>query len=475
MAPSLRSRRTTHRPAPHGAGRRAWVRLGALLAVAAFTGAGVTEPAAAPALAVATSPPTWAAAAEARIDAELAAAHRGVADLVALYASEVEVDARPWSGRILAGRDAVRGDLQARFGPTVEELAAVDVALDAAGAAVRQRLTVDPRFAGPAELMELRSYGPQGVRHVRVLVALSTLQRSPVAPSPGAFAELNANIGRELANWPEHTLARSPEGDDELYLDHRVPAAVRTVALVLQPRRRTTCPGRLTLVLALDGDGGVEQQRRFDAPDDVRRCEPDRDGGWWDHLDPGTGPAAPAIDVDGLEVHGAGPASAELVRWALGRFTAAGLPRPTAASVTFATGTSRCLGIAGTVTAGPDGPEVLLCFDDAEICADTGCTSFRLAPRMTVLHELAHVWEAEHLDAAARDRYLARTGLSTWLGADAAWEQRGGERSAEVLMWGLLDRDIPLVRLAEPSFGQLVTEFRALTGRDPLVAPRAVG
>jgi hypothetical protein len=470
MAPSLRPR---HRA------RRLASRLGPLLVLAAVVGAGTTEPAPAPASAqappatVGTTSARWAAAAEARIAAELSAAHRGVADLVALYAPEVEVDPRPWSGRVLTGRDALGRDLQARFGPTVEELEHVDVTVDATGAAVEQQLTVDPRFSGPADLLELRTYGPQGVSRVRVLAAVATLQRSPVAPPAAAFEVLHQVIRQELQARPSHALATLPGSDDDaVYVDHRVPAAVGTVAFVLRPRTVTTCPGRMTVVLVLDDDGGVRQRRRLDAPADVRRCDTERAGGWWDHLVTGEGDAPEAIEVDGVEVHNATSPSAGLVRWALGRFDAAGLPRPSIATVTLATGTERCLGIAGTVAAGPDGHEVLLCYDDAEICADAGCTTYRLAPRMTVLHEFAHVWEADQLDAADRDRYLARTGLVTWMGADAPWSLRGGERSAEVLMWGLLDRDLPLVRLGEPPFEQLVAEFRELTGRDPLVASR---
>jgi hypothetical protein len=473
MSPS----RPARRPASRGTGRRATWRLASFVVLAAVVGAVSSEPASPSASArvpsdgVVTPSAPWAVAAEERIAAELAAAHRGVADLVSLYAPEVEVDPRPWSGWVLTGRHAVQKELEARFGPTLEELQHVDVAVDAAGAAVQQRLTGDPRFAGPSELLELRTYGPRGVQRVRVLAALATLQRSPVAPSAAAFETLDAVIHRELMAWPDHVLAPSPDHDPgAIYLDHRVPAAVRTVALVLEPRSPTGCPGRMTIVLELDEDGEVEHRRALDAPADVRRCDPERAGGWWDHLATEGADAPRPIDIDGIEVHGVSSASAGLVRWALGRFDAARLPRPSVATVTFATGTGRCLGIAGTVTAGPEGPEVLLCFDDAGVCADARCTTFRLTARMTVLHELAHVWEADQLDAVDRERYLARTGLATWMGADAPWSQRGGERSAEVVMWGLLDHDIPLVRLDASSRQELVTEFRQLTGVEPLVA-----
>jgi hypothetical protein len=67
-----------------------------------------------------------------------------------------------------------------------------------------------------------------------------------------------------------------------------------------------------------------------------------------------------------------------------------------------------------------------------------------------MLHELAHIWLESRLDAADRGWYLEPTGLSTWLGAEVIWSERGGERAAEVLMWGLLDVDIPLPKLDTP-------------------------
>jgi hypothetical protein len=373
-------------------------------------------------------------------------------------------------------------ELQASFGPTLDELAHRGVAVDAAGAAVQVRLDRDPRFRGDAELLEVREYGAQGMTRARVLASAAMLRRSPVAASPAAFAPLDAVVERRAASLRSddgepYRVARIPStADPAVYLDHAVPAAVTTVAAVLEPVEPAACPGPVTVVLELD-EGRVVHTRRLREPGAVRRCgtDPDEgtgpDEGWWRGLPESAAAASTAgeeLVVEGVAVRGATPGMAELVRWGLGRFRAAGLPRPPVAAVTFASATGRCAGIAGTVVDGPDGAEVLLCLDAAAVCRDPGCETHRWAAKATLVHELAHVWEAAWLEPADRDRYLERTGLRSWMGREVAWAERGGERAAEVLMWGLLDRPVPLVRLGEPSEAALTAEFRALTGVDPV-------
>jgi hypothetical protein len=102
------------------------------------------------------------------------------------------------------------------------------------------------------------------------------------------------------------------------------------------------------------------------------------------------------------------------------------------------------------------------------VCSDDSCTGYRFAARVTVLHELAHAWEAATLDEAARAAELRRSGLETWMGASVPWAERGGERTAEIVMWGLLDHPVPLIRLGDPTCERLVAEFRLLTGSDPI-------
>jgi hypothetical protein len=455
----------------------------------------------------------WAAEATTRIAAELTAAHQGVAELVALYAPDVEIDRRPWTGQVLQGRDAVLGDLRAAFGPAVDELEHQGLAIDPHGAAVQQYVSLHPRFAGPAQLLDVRDYGPHGMERSRVLASASMLQRSPTT-TDAAFAPLERLVERYLAAWSgtgrdrwhdlyaadavvhdgvgglvlrgadaiaahgraaasADTVASSlttiPGTDDPaLYVDHRVPAAVTTVGLVMAPDEPAACPGRMTVVLELV-EGRITRERRLRELGDVRRCEADPPAGWWEKLHDATPPAAERVTVlpDGTEVLGATPAMVGLVDWALGRFRSAGLSDVGLASVTFASGTARCDGIAGTVIDGARGAEVLLCLDEADVCPAADCGTSTFAARATVLHELAHVWEANELDDGDRERYLARTELATWFGAEVGWAARGGERAAEVLMWGLLDQEVPLPRLGRPPAEQLASEFRLLTGGDP--------
>jgi hypothetical protein len=174
----------------------------------------IPEPAAATPTPVAEDP--WAAAAERWIAADLAAAHTGIAELVARFAEDVELDARPWSSRVATGRDAVLRELQASFGPTLDELAHRGVAVDAAGAAVQVRLDRDPRFRGAADLLEVREYGAQGMTRARVLASAAMLRRAPVAASPAAFAPLDAVVERRAASL------RS--GDGEPYRVARIPS-----------------------------------------------------------------------------------------------------------------------------------------------------------------------------------------------------------------------------------------------------------
>jgi hypothetical protein len=472
-----------------------------------------TAPAAAPVVTAAVELP-WAIEASSRIDDELAAAHQAVADLVALYDEEVEIDRRPWTRRVLHGRDAVLGDLQATFGPAVDELEHHGLAVDLDGAAVQQHLRRHPLFAEPAEFLDVRDYGPHGVARSRLLASAAMLQRSPVVPD-AAFAPLELLVERYLAAWSgsvrygwhglyaadavvhdgvggltlrgagtiaeyghagasfgaaAYALTTIPGTDDPaLYLDHRVPAAVTAVGLVVAPRDPAACPGRMTVVLELV-EGRIERERRLRDVGDVRRCETAPPAGWWQGLVDASPPAGGVSTVlpNGTEVLAATPAMVGLVRWALGRFESAGLDDLELASVTFAAGSARCDGISGTVTHAEHGADVLLCFDEQDVCRSPDCGTYTFAARATVLHELAHVWEANQLDDADRERYLTRTGLATWFGAEVGWSARGGERAAEVLLWGLLGQVVPMPRIGDPPAEQLAAEFELLTGTDPL-------
>ena len=104
----------------------------------------------------------------------------------------------------------------------------------------------------------------------------------------------------------------------------------------------------------------------------------------------------------------------------------------------------------------------------------------------TMIHELAHAWlESSTLDQADRDAFLAHRELESWADSGSDWDQRGAEQAAEVLTWGLMDRNIQIRWLTTSSDGgtevsyrlfkipesdpdQLAAAYHALTGNVPI-------
>jgi hypothetical protein len=454
----------------------------------------------------------WATAAEARFRAEVDAARQGVADHVAYFAPDLHRDDLGWRHD---GRETWQQQLTSAYGSALEELTYARVAVDRTGAAVELTLTHHPGLSRPVELLEVRTYRRDGVAAVRTSLPLATARELPTAVGAPAFAELEVLAAGYLTFWAggadvgrggpyaadarlvddllgvdlrgeqaivgyratsagERRLAALPgNGEPALYLDHPVAAAADHLTLVTDDIDPAGCPGRAVIELELDADRRIVAERRFRAIDAVRRCSREPPGGWWDHLDEPVGvedivSVLPLGDGE-VTVYGATPPLARLLRWAFDRFEVAGLAPPRVASVTFASATGRCEGVAGRVTTrAPGSADVLLCLDDRSACGDDTCRTFRLSAQQTVLHELAHVWEQTWLDDARRERYRRVTASPSWMGVDEAWAERAGERAAEVLMWGLLDEPTPLVRLADPPCGQLVEEFRLLTGAEPI-------
>jgi hypothetical protein len=463
---------------------------------------------------VGRSAPTapWGAAAEARFDAEVAAAHEGVADHVAYYAADLHRDDVGWRRD---GRDSWLQELRSAYGMTLDELTYTRTAVDRTGAAVELTLDHVHGVDGPVELLEVRRYGRDGVAAVVRSMPLATARSLPTAVGAAAFEALeelaagyvrvwsgdvssrvdelytpDARLGDDLAGVEltghaaigryrtetaagDLRVAALPGGDAQaVYLDHRVAAAVRHLTLVVVGTGEQGCPGREVRELELDADRRVVAERRFHAVAHARRCLTALPPGWWDVLEPRGGhDDVVVLRLGGRDVpvHGASLEEARLLHWSVDRFAVAGLPAPPLASVTFAGATGRCAGIAGRVTPRGQGTaDVLLCLDENELCRDEECAAFRLGAQQTVLHELAHVWEHRWLDDDQRARYREATGSPTWLGGDDAWADRAGERAAEVLMWGLLGRPTSLPRVGDPPCARLVDEFRLLTGTDPI-------
>jgi hypothetical protein len=460
----------------------------------------------------------WAAAAVERFDAELEAAGVGISDYLRYFADSVVVAG--WSGLDpIEGRSHLQDLLLVSYGSTFDELHHHLGFVDRTGALLQLRLDRRTGFTGPVEVVELRRYAPGGVAAVHTLVSSEQLRRHPAARGRVGFAPIEALVRTHRALWSgaegltvEHLYtpdarvidtvtglslrgasgvaaylaASRADGTRRLrptpipgtsspavYLDHRDPAAADHLALVIEVDEGGGCPGRVALFLTL-AEGRIAQERRFHDVADARRCGTELPGGWWDHLrePPRLDEVTARLRVDGqtVTIRGSTPALDGLVRWALERFALAGLPSPQVASVTFATATGRCEGVSGTITPTPDaaGSDVLLCLSEQQACVGDACERYTFAGRVTALHEFGHVWDASWLTPRTRRHYLEETGLTAWFDGGLAWSERGGERAAEVLMWGLLDREVPLVRLDRPSCEQLQHEFRLLTGVDPV-------
>ncbi len=157
-------------------------------------------------------------------------------------------------------------------------------------------------------------------------------------------------------------------------------------------------------------------------------------------------------------------AEVALVDHALARFDRAGLALPSELRIEFVDDPARCAGYGGV-------------YLPAEIIVRLCRPSQR-----TLLHELAHAWVETTLDATQRQAFLELRGLDTWVDGPA-WDGRGAEHAAEIVMWALLDDDpsvawiaqadgvatrtTRLFKIPNSSFGELVVAYKQLTGEDP--------
>jgi len=90
----------------------------------------------------------------------------------------------------------------------------------------------------------------------------------------------------------------------------------------------------------------------------------------------------------------------------------------------------------------------------------------------TLLHEMAHAWDGLMLTDHMRREFLAFRGLRSWSGEQTPWVLRGMEQAAEIVSWGLMDRDVGaltnrLTGTLHINAGVLPVAFELLTGHRP--------
>lgn len=291
--------------------------------------------------------------------------------------------------------------------------------------------------------------------------AIALPRTSDAWPFVGRLTVMSLPEGRRAVFWAP----TGPDGEG--------PEEIRFLA---EADDGSGCPGLMGVAMALEGDLVIWERRYHDVAA-IRRCyEPSRlTSGWWDRFET---PDTMVIEKTGTVVYGTldvdvyngTPPLDGFVSWGFSRFEAAGLPIPrTVESLTFLRARTTCRNVAGLAAMESTETNIVLCATADDICTGDGCRRWSVKGRRAWLHELAHAWLREHVDGSTRAAFLERTGLPRWFD-DGPWRQRGVERAAETISFGLMDEPVVLVPGLHGDCETRDDGFRILTGTNP-VAP----
>ncbi len=102
------------------------------------------------------------------------------------------------------------------------------------------------------------------------------------------------------------------------------------------------------------------------------------------------------------------------------------------------------------------------------------CTTEATFPaQVMILHEIAHAWIAHNLSPTRKEIFRELRGWEHWNNhTTAAWHENGSEQAAEIMVWGLVDRPIPMLRIADADCDALDAGYRALTQAAPTTGYR---
>jgi len=170
-----------------------------------------------------------------------------------------------------------------------------------------------------------------------------------------------------------------------------------------------------------------------------------------------------------VEVYNASDDQIELVAWAIDRFGEKGLVFPDVAEIVFPP-TAACEGgLSGVAVHREGGSSIDVCATTEDVSPEDATDDFSptRTVRRTILHELAHIWNSAHVSDYRKEAFVAERGLDVWIGDGIDWDRRGSEHAAEILMWGLMDEAVPMLRLKQRSCADLAAGYRILTGRVP--------
>jgi hypothetical protein len=145
----------------------------------------------------------------------------------------------------------------------------------------------------------------------------------------------------------------------------------------------------------------------------------------------------------------------EILVWAEQRFEAAGLSMPVV-DIRRHADKAACDGNSALWRASDSGGVIEFCVDpDSEV-----------AEHRIILHELAHAWTDHNVTTDLRDAFLESRGLEHWRDP-APWELRGSEHAAEIIAWGLMDRELLVYTITPNDTESLTAGFVLLTGQTP--------
>ena len=162
----------------------------------------------------------------------------------------------------------------------------------------------------------------------------------------------------------------------------------------------------------------------------------------------------PSDSATGVQVTEGSKEAGRLVDWAVARFEAAGLALP-AIDVRVHHDKTGCDGHLGLTYNTPDRVTLHLC---------TPADGRGVVDRLTLVHELAHAWVAENVDAAERDRFMAVHGLVSWWDAADGWERQGVEWAAETIAWAVFDEGVRMIGEVDDDPAAVRRGFEMLTG-----------
>ncbi len=249
----------------------------------------------------------------------------------------------------------------------------------------------------------------------------------------------------------------------------------------------------LVVLVQLAGDCPMLEARRLSVIDErvgwetrythvpsARRCLDAIDGlddAWWTTFelpDELQNNVTEIVDSGGttVELVNAEPIHGDYVRWMVDRFIEGGLGPPKLSAVWFPPNPD-CVGTATGLAMSADeryeGEQTIaLCFDEDLLVWGPGESGWAIPAVALGLHELAHLWMREYLDDATRAAFTERVGLSSWRDG-VPWEERGVERAAYTIAWGLAGTEDARYRFVPaPECEELAARYELLTGRSTL-------